>query len=246
MNSKRLLFIATFLSTILFACKCASKQPVIEPPSIVEIKDTTPKKPIIIIDAGHGGNDPGAVNDSAKLYEKTFTRNIVDALIKEIDTSYIIPIQTRLGDSNINRHIRIERASKCNPNMLLTIHINYDKDTTYNGFEISFNDTIIDKIVNGIDTIKQLNPFKAINLKYGKILNKKIAAKFPKMRQRGISIRKDDIWMLYAGKYPSLLLEFGFISNRKDLTTLKDKKEIKKLALALQSSIYEIFSIKAS
>jgi N-acetylmuramoyl-L-alanine amidase len=202
-------------------------------------------KPVLVIDAGHGGRDPGGVNDSLKLYEKNVTRNIVDALLKDIDTNKVTVIQTRIGDENPHRHKRIEYANTFEPDLLLTIHTNSEStDTTYNGFEISYNDSLIDKI-NGLDTVKFFNPYKDKLHSYCSIIQKKVSKVFPKMRIRGIKPRKDDIWMIYAVTYPSILFEFGYITNKKDALIMRDKKEIKRLSEALKNSVYEILGVKA-
>ncbi len=238
-------FIFAFgLLLLSISCKNEKRADVeVAPPVVTVKKDTIVKpyrtKPLIIIDAGHGGEDPGAVNDSLKLYEKNITRKIVDGILRNIDTQKVTVIQTRPKDLNIHRHTRIDTANKYWPDLLLTVHINYDKDTTINGFEMAYNDSIL-HYVNNTDTINQKNPYKSQLYKYSNFFNKKIAANFPKMRIRNINVRKDRIWMIYAGNYPSLLMEFGFISNRKDLTELVNKKSLQKLSKAIVKGLYNI------
>jgi N-acetylmuramoyl-L-alanine amidase len=236
---------------LLTSCKNEKRTDVEETPiPIVEVKkDTIVKpyrtKPLIIIDAGHGGEDPGAVNDSLKLYEKNITRKIVDGILKNIDTQKVTIIQTRPKDLNVHRHTRIDTANKYWPDLLLTVHINFDKDTAINGFEMAYNDSILHH-VNNTDTFNQKNPYKNQLYKYSNFFNKKIAANFPQMRIRNINVRKDRIWMIYAGNYPSLLMEFGFISNRKDLTELVNKKSLQKLSKAVVKSLYNILDEQKS
>ena len=202
-----------------------------------------PHKPVLILDAGHGGRDPGAVNDSLKLYEKNVTLKIVNEIAKIIDTSKITLILTRKKDTNYNRHDRITFANQYNPDLLLTIHINEQKDTTASGYELSYSDTLLKTVQPNGDSIKVPNPYKALLKKHSQIINKNIANSFPKMRQRDIKVRKDDIWMIYAGHYPSLLVEFGFITNRVDVTYLKNEESLQNLAKALCKSIYTILKV---
>jgi N-acetylmuramoyl-L-alanine amidase len=195
-------------------------------------------RPVLILDAGHGAMDPGAINDSLNLYEKNVTRKIVDAVLAIIDTNKVSVIQTRPADSNIHRHDRINLANTYNPDMLLTVHINYDKDTSRNGFEMALADSLVTKM-DEKDTISILNPNKERAEKIATTFSNKIAGLFPEMRQRKIKVRNDRIWMISAGRYPSVLLEFGFISNKNDLGYLTDKKAIKKLAGGIVESIYK-------
>lgn len=240
MNRLALLLIVTFF----IACTSKKKEAnaIIDP-----AKKKSPKelrtKPLIVLDAGHGGRDPGGVNDSLKLYEKNVTRNIVDALLLEIDTNKVSVLQARIGDENPHRHERIKMANLLEPDLLLSIHINSDfRDSTYSGFEISYNDSLF-KEFNGTDTINYLNPYKKELHKYSYIIQNKVHKAIPKMRIRGVKPRKDDIWMIYAANHPSILFEFGYITNKKDALIMREKKEIKKLAEALKKSIYEILNL---
>ena len=216
-----------FVFMVLF-CSCKIKNSP-KPVIIAKIDTVFAKtKPLIILDAGHGALDPGAVNDSLHLYEKNITRKIVDAVLAIIDTNKITVIQTRPADSNIHRHNRINLANLFKPDMLLTVHINQHNDTTYNGFEVDVADSLITKM-NERDTISIINPNKFKASKMANALSYKVASLFPKMHNRNIAIRKDRIWMICAGNYPSVLLEFGFISSKKDLVYLTDKKSGKKI-----------------
>ena len=231
---------------LLFIAACnAPKQ---EPLAIVVKQDSVVAKPIrlkpvLILDAGHGGPDPGAINDSLKLYEKNVTRKLVDAIYKKIDTNKISVILTRTKDETIDRHERIRNANLYNPDLFLSIHNNFDDDTTVNGFEINISDSTI-MHTTATDTIRKQNPNKDSCVKYASVFEKNIAASFPKMKPRKMYVRKDNIWVLCSTMYPSVLVEFGFISNKNDLLYLTDKKEIDKFAASVVKSIYNIFRIE--
>jgi N-acetylmuramoyl-L-alanine amidase len=240
--TKKMLF-AFAIIACLFSCKS-------KPVTVVEVakKDTIkPKpvrtKPLVVIDAGHGGIDPGAISDTLNIYEKNVSRKIVDAVKKIIDTSKIILVETRPKDSNAHRHDRINYATTLEPNLLLTVHSNHAKDTTISGFEVAFSDSSFAGL-NGNDTIKIMNPNRPVLIKYGETLKKQVAKNFPKLRARPMQFRKDDIWMIYAPKFPSMLLEFGFLSNKGDAVMLNDKKELEKVASAIVGSLYQHFDIK--
>jgi N-acetylmuramoyl-L-alanine amidase len=218
------------------SCKTKTVPKPIGIPKLATINIRT--KPLIILDAGHGALDPGAINDSLQLYEKNVTRKIVDAVLAIIDTNKITVIQTRPADSNIHRHDRINLANTYNPEMLLTVHINYDKDTAINGFEMGIADSLVTKM-DDVDTVSIANPNRTKANKIAMALSNKVASLFPKMRNRNIQTRKDRIWMISAGKYPSVLLEFGFISNKSDLGYINDKQAIKKLAGGIVASLYK-------
>ncbi len=88
------------------------------------------------------------------------------------------------------------------------------------------------------DTISVSNPNKEKALKIANTFSNKIASLFPQMRHRKLKVRTDRIWMICAGKYPSVLLEYGFISNKNDLAYINDKKSIHKLANGIVDCVY--------
>jgi N-acetylmuramoyl-L-alanine amidase len=92
--------------------------------------------------------------------------------------------------------------------------------------------------MNDKDTISVSNPNKTKALKIASTFSNKIARMFPEMRHRKLKVRTDRIWMICAGKYPSVLLEYGFISNKKDLAYINDIKTINKLAKGIVDCIY--------
>ncbi len=231
---------------LIIACNSPKKPELIiaPPPPPIEVA-TIKGKPVLILDAGHGGIDPGALNDSLKLSEKSVTRKLVDAIYKKLDTSKISVILTRTKDENVDRHIRVANAEKYNPDLFLSIHNNFDNDTLVNGFEINISDSIITNIY-AFDTVRISNPFKDSCIKYASVFEKNLGITFPKMLPRSKKLRKDNIWVLCFPKYPSILVEFGFISNRNDAFYLTDKNEIDKFATAAVNSIYKIFGIDPS
>jgi N-acetylmuramoyl-L-alanine amidase len=223
---------------ILFIIGCNSKEQAKKIGNINLHSIKFNSKPLLVLDAGHGAVDPGAVNDSLNLFEKNVTRKIVDAVLALIDTNKICVVQTRPADTNIHRHDRINLANLYNPDMLLTVHINQHPDTTFSGFEMGIADSLV-TYMDDKDTISIANPNRLRAKKIATTLSNKVAGLFPKMKNRNIQYRKDRIWMISAGRFPSILLEFGFINNRNDLAYLTDKKSLKKLAGGIVESIYK-------
>lgn len=215
------------------------------PELYTKLKNTKPEAPIykndgrirIVIDAGHGGQDPGAVNKKLNLFEKNICRQIVDAIIANADTTKYYILETRPLDSNIHRHTRIENANLFNPRLLLTIHNNSFISSKYDGTEISYSDSSL----NTIDSTSKVNPNKQLCIPLADSLSKNIAYVFPNMVNRGIRVRKDRIWMIYAGNYPSILVEFGYLSNPEDAKVLTDPLAHELLAKAIWYTVDKYF-----
>jgi N-acetylmuramoyl-L-alanine amidase len=96
------------------------------------------RKKIIVLDAGHGGEDPGAVGPNGTK-EKDINLEIVYELktIFDNDDNYET-ILTRKDDTFIPLAKRTNIANKCNADLFISVHCNASFDRSVNGFEIYF------------------------------------------------------------------------------------------------------------
>lgn len=90
----------------------------------------------VVIDAGHGGKDPGAVSKDNKTYEKTFTLDIANKLARLIRKSYpeVKVILTRDKDVFISLDERANIANRNNADLFISIHINSASSPKSNGY----------------------------------------------------------------------------------------------------------------
>ena len=79
---------------------------------------------VVVIDAGHGGHDSGAVGLFAK--EKDITLNVAKLLGEKISTEYrdVKVIYTRKSDKYLTLQQRANIANKANGNLFISIHVN--------------------------------------------------------------------------------------------------------------------------
>lgn len=92
----------------------------------------------IVIDAGHGGKDPGAVSQDKKTYEKTLTLDIAKTLADKIKAAYpdVKVILTRSDDRYVTLNDRADIANKAEANLFISIHINSNAKTSPSGFSV--------------------------------------------------------------------------------------------------------------
>lgn len=92
----------------------------------------------VVIDAGHGGNDPGCVSADRKTYEKTLTLDIAKKLQALINQSYpdVKTVLTRGKDDYVTLNDRADRANKAGGQLFISIHINATTSKTPNGYSI--------------------------------------------------------------------------------------------------------------
>lgn len=92
----------------------------------------------VVIDPGHGGNDPGAVSGDQKNYEKTFTLDISKRLAAYIQESYpeVKVVLTRTKDEYITLDQRAATANKVSADLFISIHINAAAGSSANGYSV--------------------------------------------------------------------------------------------------------------
>ncbi|WP_439480270.1 N-acetylmuramoyl-L-alanine amidase family protein [Chryseobacterium aquaticum] len=159
-------------------------------------------KKIIVIDAGHGGQDKGATFEKAS--EKQIVLDIASK-IKEINNSqskYEV-VLTRDDDSYPSLTERTDKINSLNPEMVISLHVNRtpENETSKNGHEIYIQNSEASK-----------NIADKISKKLG-----------------NCSISEKNLHILRESKAPAVLVELGFINNtedRKYITSQKGQKEI--------------------
>ena len=92
----------------------------------------------VVIDAGHGGKDAGAVSKDSKTYEKTLAQDIANRFAARIrkDLPAVKVVQTRSTDEFVELRERAAIANRAGANLFVSIHINSNKSTSPNGFSV--------------------------------------------------------------------------------------------------------------
>lgn len=91
----------------------------------------------VVIDAGHGGKDPGAVSANGKLHEKDITLKValmVGESIKKIHPEVKV-LYTRKTDVFVGLNDRARMANKADADLFISIHVNAAKNRSAKGAE---------------------------------------------------------------------------------------------------------------
>ncbi|MDX2082608.1 MAG: N-acetylmuramoyl-L-alanine amidase, partial [Rickettsiales bacterium] len=95
------------------------------------------KTPIIVIDAGHGGKDPGTIGDYARTKEKNITLAYAKELKKNLDKSKKYKVfLTRDADFFIPLRQRVEKSRRLKADLFISLHANSIADQETCGFSI--------------------------------------------------------------------------------------------------------------
>ncbi|PWW05488.1 N-acetylmuramoyl-L-alanine amidase [Paenibacillus cellulosilyticus] len=195
-------------------------------PAVTPPETTTPSTPStstgssdkvykVVIDAGHGGKDPGASTASG-LYEKTFNLSIVLKVKELLDKeSRIQATYTRTGDTYPTLQERVDTANKLKADAFISIHANSYTATT-NGTETYYNRA-------------DSKPFATIMHKY--------LVKATGLKDNGV--RFGDFKVIRETTMPAILLESGYLTNATDAKALFDSAIQSKIAAAIVSGLKE-------
>lgn len=172
-------------------------------------------KNVVVLDAGHGGSDSGAVGNGYK--EKNFTLSIVKAAKSYFDQNSDYKVYyTRLSDTYPSLKERYELANEVDADIFVSVHIN-SAGKTATGTETLYNP----------DRNKKQNGLTCYQL--AKIVQTKVKAATG-FKDRGLKKRctrlKNGLAVLNHNDGPATLTEIGFISNA---------SEAKKMAKNLNS-----------
>jgi N-acetylmuramoyl-L-alanine amidase len=182
------------------------------------------KDRIIVVDAGHGGHDSGAVNGS--VYEKSIVMDVTNRVYQKLEAAGAKVLKTRNSDSVfVPLEDRVKFAQDHYAELFLSIHVNAAYSPDAKGTETYYNSTSND---NGTESYYLA---KEIQEEMIRQLNTK---------DRGV---KDGEW--YVIKYqeiPAVLLELGFISNSEDLSKLTSSTYKEKYAQAIYQGILNYYN----
>lgn len=217
----------------------------------------------IILDAGHGGKDPG--NTYHGFTEKEIalktTLKVGDFLEKEKDVKVIY---TRKTDTFIELVNRPKIANKANANLFVSIHCNSVKNFGPSGtetfvmglsrsdmnLEVAKNENSVILLENNYkETYQGFNPTKpesliGLTMMQEENLNNSInlATKIQNHFTRNLDrnsrgVKQQPLWVLDAAYMPSVLIELGFLSNLEEGKFLNSEEGQNKMAEQIANAI---------
>ena len=220
-------------------------------------------KPVIVLDAGHGGVDPGALGRKAR--EKSVTLNFTRELAKQLrKTGKYKVYLTRNRDIYIPLRQRVNIARKHNADLFISIHADAIERKNVRGMSIyTLSETASDKeaaalakkenqsdIIAGIDFADQPPEVANILIDLAQRETKNLSVKFAnlvvdnargKTRLLDRTHRFAGFRVLKAPDVPSVLIELGFLTNRSDEKQLLSTAWRRKVAGALVNSVNGFF-----
>ena len=234
--------------------------------SIVTTALAKPRKWVVFIDAGHGGKDPGAIGHS-KTQEKHITLAAALELARQLRATGVVePVLSRDDDRYLRLRERIQLARSREADVFISLHADAAPSEKAYGLSIfTLSDTASDKeaallakkenqadLIGGPDLAVEdpqaadelLRMFQRESMNQSTYLASAILNQIgdlPGGTKRGH--RFAGFAVLKAPDIPSVLVEMGFVTNRRDESNLKKetyrRKVVERLARAIIAYLEE-------
>jgi N-acetylmuramoyl-L-alanine amidase len=179
----------------------------------------TLKGKTIMIDAGHGGRDPGAVGRSGS-YEKNLTLDTAFLVKKELERRGAKVLMTRNGDTYISLSIRSYQSKRSKADAFISLH---------------YNSAPSNVIANGLNSYYYHS--KSKNL--AKSIQKSMIV-HTGLRDRGT--KKGNFYVIRENNKPAVLLELGFLSDAREEQTLLTSSYQKRASQGIAEGLIDYFN----
>lgn len=192
----------------------------------------TPVIRTVIVDAGHGGFDGGALAADGTV-EKDLNLAIAKRLCAALDCVGLRTVMTRTGDDSIHDpscstiraqkisdiHNRLRVMEETPDAIFVSIHQNHFSQSKYHGTQVFYsgNDTRSEQLAQCIQTA--------------------VTASLQPDNTRRIKQSGTEIYLLYHAVRPAVMVECGFLSNPAETDKLKDADYQTQMALAVTQGI---------
>jgi len=192
----------------------------------------------VIVDAGHGGEDPGKISAFSEVNEKDLNLAIAKLLKEQLEMSGYQVIMTRDVDKLVYKEGTTEIKSKrkqdlskrkeimdnSGADIVVSIHMNDFSQSKYYGAQVFYPP----------------NSEKSQSLAV--CIQKAIASELDPTNKREALLKSEPIVILRDSKTPTIIVECGFLSNQQEEQKLRSVDYQKKIAKTIKTGIDNYFT----
>ncbi len=181
----------------------------------------------VVIDAGHGGKDPGAqgIIDDKKYHEKDIALSVARLVVEELEKKGVEVVMTREGDTYPTLDERAQIANQKDAAMFVSIHVNSAANApNANGIEVYYAG-------------KNNRNYYGVTSK--ELANSVLKAMISETGARSRGVKTENHVVTRKSVMPAVLVEIGFISNQEEIKKIIDQDYQKLLAQGIVRGIME-------
>lgn len=186
------------------------------------LKDSKIVNPVIMLDAGHGGNDKGATVKKPYCKEKRLalqTTLLVEKHLKQLGYKVVL---TRKTDCFIPLAKRVAMANHLSCDLFVSIHFNSCPTESPNGIEIHLT-----------EDPNNINKTKASN----KLANSILSSLVFRTKAKNRGLKKGKLYVTRNTDMPSVLVEGGFMTNLNERKKILQYQYRDKIAMGIAEGI---------
>lgn len=187
------------------------------------------KEVVIMIDAGHGGADPGAVSKDGSIVEKDLNLAIAQKLQTYLEEAGYTVWMTRIEDGDLAGEVKDKRKQAdmkerkrlmeaSDAQLMVSVHQNSFPNSQYYGPQVFFQANRQEAAALALLVQAEMNSFTA-----------------PENTREAKS--NDSYYILKNAPMPAILVECGFVSNAAEAEQLSSEEYQKKVAWGIYSGI---------
>lgn len=201
----------------------------------------TPKLYHIVIDPGHGGDDPGANNDHLGVNEKDNTLDLAKRLKQRLEPFGYKVTLTRDSDRFISLSERPAIANRHNADLFISIHFNAFGTPSVSGLETFTMTPVGDpssnssRITAGARKSYPGNGENTWSTLAGYYIHTSLTSKLGPVTDRGL--KRARFIVLREAECPAVLIEGGFVTNPDEARKIKSPEYRQKMAEAITAGI---------
>ncbi len=202
----------------------------------------------VVLDAGHGGRDPGAIGVGG-LREKDVTLRLARAVGARLAARGLEVIYTRQGDRDLDLVERTAIAEGAGGDLFVSIHANAARRRSVHGLETYYLDAnherhsvnlaarengINPQQVNALQKTLALLHMEELSPQSERLashVHRQILRGMPqKLRPEDLGVKKGPVYVLFLSNMPSILVEAGFLTHSQEARRLRDPGYLDSLA----------------
>ena len=184
-----------------------------------------PYKPVIVLDAGHGGNDEGA--KVAGLMEKKITLKLAQMTKQALEFRGYKVRMTRTKDEYISLAQRVEIAELVKAKLFLSLHC---------------NSSPINKEVHGVEIFYHESKDSSRQNSSKRMASQALHCVLQQTGAHSRGVKKGNFYVIRETAMPSVLIEIGFLTHAEERLRINDPVYLEKIAHGIATSVDRFFN----
>ena len=194
---------------------------------------------VVVIDAGHGGQDSGTMKTG--LVEKELTLDVARRVERFLRERGLVPVLTRADDTYVSLQDRAAIANSQPDSVFVSIHFDEAGRTAATGIETYYAAhpiSLSNQIASWLPFLQKASsePPNVESQSLAGLIQQSLVAHTAAVNR---GTRPQQFFVIANARYPAVLVEGGFLTNKDDVTKLINPDYREQLALAIGEGVLQ-------